>query len=84
MKKLLLFLGILVSVVSVNAEENVLQSIEIVPVKDTYNIVLTADKSVDVKKTVQAPNKITLEMKGIRASKTLNTVYNNVSNPHRQ
>ena len=80
MKKLLLFLGIMVSVLSVNAEDNVLQSIEIVPVKDTYNIVLTADKSVDVKKTVQAPNKITLEMKGIRASKTLNTVYNNVSN----
>ena len=65
---------------SVNADENVLQSIEIIPVKDTYNIVLSADKAVDVKKSVQAPNKITLEMKGIRASKTLNTVYNNVSN----
>ena len=45
-----------------------------------YNIVLTADKSVDVKKNVQAANQITLDMKGIRASKTLNTVYNNVSN----
>ena len=80
MKKVLLFIGMFLSIMSVNAEDNVLQSIEIVPVKDTYNIVLTADKSVDVKKTVQAPNKITLEMKGIRASKTLNTVYNNVSN----
>ena len=80
MKKVLLFIGMFLSIMSVSAEDNVLQSIEIVPVKDTYNIVLTADKSVDVKKTVQAPNKITLEMKGIRASKTLNTVYNNVSN----
>jgi hypothetical protein len=65
---------------TVCAEENILQSIEIVPVKDTYNIVLTADKSVDVKKSVQADNKITLNLKGIKASKTLNTVYNNVSN----
>ena len=62
------------------AEENVLQTIEIEPVKDTYNIVLVSDKVVDVKKTVEASNKITLSMKGIRASKTLNTVYNNVSN----
>ena len=80
MKKALLFLGLILSMLTVCAEDNVLQTIEIVPVKDTYNIVLVADKSVDVKKTVQAPNKITLNMKGIRASKTLNTVYNNVSN----
>ena len=66
--------------ISVCAEDNVLQSIEIVPVKDTYNIVLVADKAVDVKKTVKAPNQVTLDLKDIRASKTLNTVYNNVSN----
>lgn len=79
-KRALLFLGMFLSMLVVCAEDNVLQSIEIIPVKDTYNIVLTADQAVDVKKTVQAPNKITLEMKGIRASKTLNTVYNNASN----
>lgn len=80
MKKTLLFLGMFLSMLSVCAEDNVLQSIEIVPVKDTYNIVLVSDKAVDVKKTVKAPNQITLNMKDIRASKTLNTVYNNVSN----
>ena len=62
------------------ADENVLQSIEIEPVKDTYNIVLVSDKAVNVKKTIQAPNKINLTLKDIRASKTINTVYNNVSN----
>ena len=62
------------------AEENVLQTIEVEPVKDTYNIVLVSDKVVDVKKEVLASNKINLTMKNIRASKTLNTVYNNVSN----
>ena len=80
MKRTLLFLGMFLSMLSVMAEDNVLQSIEIVPVKDTYNIVLVSDKAVDVKKTVKAPNQITLNMKDIRASKTLNTVYNNVSN----
>ena len=79
-KKTLLFFGLVLSMLTVCAEENVLQTIEIVPVKDTYNIVLTADKSVDVKKSVKDSNRITLDMKGIRASKTLNTVYNNASN----
>ena len=80
MKRVLLLLGIMFSMLSVLADENVLQSIEIEPVKDTFNIVLVSDKAVDVKKTVQASNKITLSMKDIRASKTLNTIYNNVSN----
>ena len=80
MKRVLLLLGIIFSIASVSAEENVLQSIEIEPVKDSYNIVLVSDKAVDVKKEVQASNRITLTMKDIRASKTLNTIYNNVSN----
>ena len=80
MKRVLLLFGMFFSILAVSAEDNVLQSIEIEPVKDTYNIVLVSDKAVDVKKTVQASNKITLSMKDIRASKTLNTIYNNVSN----
>ncbi len=80
MKRVLLFVGMFLSMLSVVAEDNVLQTIEIEPVKDTYNIVLISDKAVDVKKEVLDSNKITLTMKDIRASKTLNTVYNNVSN----
>ena len=80
MKRVLLLFGMMFSMLTVLADENVLQSIEIEPVKDTFNIVLVSDKAVDVKKTVQASNKITLSMKDIRASKTLNTIYNNVSN----
>ena len=80
MKRVLLLFGMMFSVLTAFADENVLQSIEIEPVKDTYNIVLVSDKAVDVKKTVQGSNKITLTMKDIRASKTLNTIYNNVSN----
>ena len=80
MKRVLLLCTMMFSILTAYADENVLQSIEIEPVKDTYNIVLVSDKAVDVKKTVQASNKITLTMKDIRASKTLNTIYNNVSN----
>ncbi|MBE7703204.1 MAG: hypothetical protein E7Z89_04045 [Cyanobacteria bacterium SIG28] len=80
MKRVLLVFGITFSILTAYADENVLQTIEIEPAKDSYNIVLVSDKAVDVKKTVQASNKITLTMKDIRASKTLNTVYNNVSN----
>ena len=80
MKRVLLLFGIISSLLSVSAEENVLQTIEIEPIKDTYNIVLVSDKAVDVKKTIQGSNKITLTMKDIRASKALNTIYNNVSN----
>ena len=80
MKRVLLLLGIMSSITFAMAEENVLQTIEVEPVKDTYNIVLVSDKAVDVKKNVQASNKITLNLKDIRASKTLNTIYNNVDN----
>ena len=43
MKRVLLLLGIVMSTASVFAAENVLQTIEIEPVKDTYNIVLVSD-----------------------------------------
>ena len=79
MKRVLLLFGLIFSIMGVHASENVLQAIEIEPVKDTYNIVLVSDKAVDVKKTIQGSNKITLTMKDIRASKTLNTIYNNAS-----
>ena len=80
MKRVLLIFGMLFSTITSFATDNVLQTIEIEPVKDTYNILLVSDKAVDVRKTIQGNNKITLTLKDIRASKTLNTVYNNVSN----
>ena len=78
MKKVLLLFSIIFFGLSAGAAENVLQTIQIEPVKDTYNIVLTADKSVDVRKNVEASNRISLNLKDIRASKTLNTIYDNV------
>lgn len=61
------------------ASDNVLQAIQVDGVKDSYNIILKSDDVADLKKTIQAPNKMMLTLKGIRASKTINTIYNNTS-----
>lgn len=62
------------------ASDNVLQAIQVNGTKDSYNIVLKSDDVAELKKTVQAPNKMIINLKGIRASKTINTIYNNTSN----
>lgn len=61
------------------ASDNVLQAIQVNGVKDSYNIILKSDDVAELKKTIQAPNKMVLNLKGIRASKTINTIYNNTS-----
>lgn len=61
------------------ATDNVLQAIQVNGVNDTYNIILKSDDVAELKKTVQAPNKMIINLKGIRASKTINTIYNNTS-----
>lgn len=61
------------------ASDNVLQAIQVNGVKDSYNIVLKSDDVAEIKKTIQAPNKMMLTLNGIRASKTINTIYNNTS-----
>lgn len=62
------------------AIDNVLQAVQIDGSKDTYNIILRSDDTADLKKTIQAPNKMMLTLKGIRASKSINTIYNNTAN----
>ena len=62
------------------ASDNVLQAIEVDGVQDSYNIILRSDDSAELQKTVQAPNKMILTLKGIRASKSINTIYNNTAN----
>lgn len=75
---LLMCLGVCISN-KVLASDNVLQAIQVNGVKDSYNIILKSDDVADLKKTIQAPNKMVLNLKGIRASKTINTIYNNTS-----
>lgn len=79
LKILLLMFGILCINNKVFASDNVLQAIQVNGVKDSYNIILKSDDVAELKKTIQAPNKMVLNLKGIRASKTINTIYNNTS-----
>ena len=76
MKKSFLLVSMLLSTLCAFADENVLQTIQIEPIRDTYNVVLISDKAVDVKKSVEADSTVVFSMKGIRASEMLNTVYN--------
>ncbi len=62
------------------AADNVLQAVEMDGRNDSYNIILRSDDKADVQKTIQAPNKMILTLNGIRASKTINTIYNNTAN----
>ena len=79
MKKSFLLVSMLLSTLCAFADENVLQTIQIEPIRDTYNIVLISDKAVDVKKSVEPDSTVLFSMKGIRASEMLNTVYNGTS-----
>lgn len=81
LNKILLLIGIsfCFTINNAFASDNVLQAIQIDGVKDSYNVILKSDDVAEVKKTVQAPNKMILNLKGIRASKTINTIYNNTS-----
>lgn len=83
MSKFLKVLFLVIASICVNskvlASDNVLQAIQVNGVKDSYNIVLKSDDVAELKKTVQAPNKMIINLKGIRASKTINTIYNNTS-----
>lgn len=64
---------------NVFASDNVLQAVQINGVDDSYNIILKSDDVAEIRKTVQAPNKMVILLKGIRASKTINTIYNNTA-----
>lgn len=61
------------------ASDNVLQAIQINGSRDTYEIVLKSDDRAELHKTIQAPNKMMIYLKGIRASKSINTIYNNTA-----
>lgn len=72
-------IGLCININCAFASDNVLQAIQVDGAKDSYNIILKSDDTAELRKTIQAPNKMVLDLKGIRASKTINTIYNNTS-----
>ena len=83
MKRLLTALFILtVTALSANAatnKENILNSIQIDSLKDTYSITLNTQSEADVKRTIQSQDNMILTIKNVKPSKSLNTVYKNAA-----
>ena len=84
MKRLITTLMILVATaMSANAANeakmNVLNSIEIDSLKDTYNITLDTKSEANMKRTIQSSNNMILTLKNIKPSKSLNTIYKNAA-----
>ena len=65
-----------------NAIENaVLSGLQISPSDNgAYNIVLKTNKNISFEKQITSDNKIVLDLKGIKQSEAINTIYNNTSN----
>ena len=58
--------------------ENTLSTVEIKDSDNGYQIVLKADKSAEVRKTVESRDNISLLVKGLIPSESVGTIYNNV------
>ena len=67
------------SAVAADEKTNILNSIQIDSLNDTYSIVLNSDKALDVKRTNQSPDNMILTLKNIKPSKSLNTIYKNAA-----
>lgn len=77
-RKILLTL-ILFSGLSAFASENYLNSVVVSKNDDRTSIILRTDEITRVKKEIENQNRITVTLKGITQSPTINTLYKNIS-----
>lgn len=79
MRNLLLIIALAFTFISASAAENQLTTVVLDGSDNGYNIILRSDSLAKVKKSVQSKDKITLELKGITSTNTVNTLYKNTS-----
>ncbi len=80
MKKLFLILTILMfTITSAFAADNYLNTVILEGSESGYNVVLRTDALANVRRIPEGENKLTLEVKGVRASNSLTTFYRNTS-----
>lgn len=60
--------------------ENILSAIQINPDNASYQIILKSDNPAPIKKVIEAPDKMYLELQNIQALSSISTIYNNVPN----
>ncbi len=68
---------------SANAAQNIatLSGVQISPsTSGSYQITLESDKNISVKKQIKSNNYMVLDLKGVKASEALNTIYKDVKN----
>lgn len=75
MKRLIILFTLIFLGLGVNASENYLHTIVLEGTNDGYNILLKSDSMPDVKKTVKGSDNLTLDIKGITTSKSVNAIY---------
>lgn len=80
MKRLFLIFTLLIftSLAALSAD-NLLNTVVLEDTDSGYNIILRTDDIASVKKTVNSPDKITLDVKGVSASGSISTLYKNTS-----
>lgn len=79
LKKFLLTLILILAGTSVFAADNFLNSIVIDNVDGETSIVLRSDEIAKIKREIETPNKIVLNLKGIKQSPDINTMYKNTT-----
>lgn len=80
MKRLfLIFTVLLMSITSVFANDNFLNTVILEGTDGGYNVILRSDDIASVKKIINSDNKITLDVKGLTSANTISTLYKNTS-----
>lgn len=79
MKKLILIFSILLFGLAASASENYLHTVVLEGTNDGYNIILKADATPTVRKTIKGNNNLVLNVKGITTSNTVNAIYKSTS-----
>lgn len=80
MKRIILVLTILFMGLVASASENYLRTVVVEGTDDGYNIILKTDALPEVKKTVKGSDNITLDVKGITTSSSVNAIYKSTAN----
>lgn len=83
MKRILTLIVILsatiLSASAADVKSNILNSIQIDSLNNTYSITLNSLRELDVKRTEQSPDDMILTLKNVKPAKSLNTIYRNAA-----
>lgn len=79
LKKILLTLILIIGGASVFAADNFLNSVVVDNIDGETSVILRSDEVAKVKREIESPNKIVINLKGIKQSPDINTMYKNTT-----